>query len=169
VAVHQWPILGFATLPDPAGAAYFEPAALNLQSNDRFPHLVAVFPDTANREKLGGTFRVPQNYVGTPKIGLVWATTATVGNARWEFDYKAIADGESSDPSADDETVGSTVAAPGTARLEKITEIALTGANFSPGDEVQFVIARDGAEAGPADTIAASVYLKAAYFSFADA
>src|SRR4030095_9752484 len=156
MAIRKIPILGFATLPDSSGNVYFEPYAVNLGANDRFPHMVGVFLDSATRDKLGGNFFVPVNYVGTAKLVLTWATTATSGNARWEFDYTAIADGESRDTPADDESTGSTIAAPGTARLEKVTEIALTSANFSPSDEVQFSIVRNGAGA---DTIAASLYL----------
>lgn len=168
MATHHINILGSATVPDTSGSVYFEPAAINLQSNDRYPQMVAVFTDTSTRLTLGGNFRVPQNYVGTAKVGLVWACVPTTGAVRWEFDYTAIADAESSDPSADQETVGSTVTVPGTARLVKVTEISLTSANLAVGDLVQFVIARDGAEAGPADTLAASVFLFAAYFSYAD-
>jgi hypothetical protein len=168
VSVHHLDILGVATLPDTSGSVYFEPAAVNLQSNDRYPQLVAVFADTATRLTLGGNFRVPQNYVGTAKVGLVWATTVTSGDVRLEFDYTAIADAESGDPSADQESVGATVTVPGTARLLKVTEISLTAGNFAAGDLVQFVISRDGAHAGPADTAAASLYLLAAYFSYAD-
>jgi len=169
MATHHLPILGAATLPDTSGNVYQEPAALNLQSNDRYPHLVFVFADTSTRDTLGGVFRVPQNYVGTPKIGLCWACVPTSGDVRWEFDYTAIADGESADPSADQESVGATVTVPGTARLLEVTEIALTAGNFAVGDLVQFRIARDGAQAGPADTMAGSLYLLAAYFSYADA
>jgi len=167
MATHKANVLGFSTLPADSDV-YFEPASINFQANDRYPQLVAVFKDTSTRDTLGGSFRVPENYVGTAAIGLIWATTVTSGNVRWEFDYTAIGDGESGDPSADQETVGSTVAVPGTARLIEVTEISLTGANFATGDLVQFVIARDGAEAGPADTAAASVYLLAAYFSYSD-
>ena len=166
MATHQLPILGPSTLPDTSGNVYAEPAAIVLQANDRYSQLVFVFVDTATRILLGGAFIVPQNYVGTPKVGLIWATTATSGNADWEFDYKAIADGESADPSSDDESVGAVVAAPDTARLTKVTEIALTGGNFAAGDLVQFSIARDGSES---DTIAAGLFLLAAYFSYADA
>lgn len=168
MATLHLPILGAATLPDTSGNVYAEPQAVNLQANDRYSGLVFVFADTATRDKLGGSFRVPQNYVGTPKIGFVWACVPTTGNARWEFDYTAIADAESSDPSTDQESVAATVAAPGTARLAKVTEIALTAANFATADLVQFSIARDGLEAGPLDTIAGSLYLLAAYFSYAD-
>jgi hypothetical protein len=167
VATFKIDILGASTLPDTTGSVYFEPAAVNFQANDRYPHLVCVFADTATRIKLGGSFRVPQNYVGTPKVGLIWATTATSGNSDWEFDYTAIADGESGDPSADQEAVDAgAIAAPGTARLIKVTEISLTAGNFAAGDLVQFAIARDGSQD---DTIAASLYLLAAYFSYTDA
>lgn len=169
VATHKINILGSATLPDVSGNVYPEPAALNLQSNDRYPNIVFVFRDTSTRDALGVAFQVPQNYVGTPKIGLVWGTTVTSGDVRLEFDYTAIADGESGDPSSDQESTGSTVIVPGTARLIKVTEVALTGSNFAAGDWVMGRIARDGAEAGPADTAAASVYLLGAYFSYADA
>lgn len=159
-------ILGSATLPDNSGNVYAEPAAVNFQSNDLYPNSVFVFKDTATLDKLGIAFQVPQNFVGTAKIGIIWATTATSGNAVWEFDYRAIADGESGDPSTNQESVNSTVAAPGTARLLKYTEISLTSGNFSVGDWVMGVIARNGAGS---DTIAASLYLIGAYFSYADA
>lgn len=165
MATYQIPILNLNTLPDTSGNVYFEPAANNLQSNDRYAQIVAVFLDTATRILLGGAFIIPQNYVGTAKVGLIWATVATTGNADWEFDYKAIADGESCDPSTDDESVRSVVAAPGTARLTKVTEITLTSGNFAVGDRVQFSIARDGADA---DTITGSLYLLSAYFSYSD-
>lgn len=169
MATRKRPIFGAGTLPDTSGNVYPEPAAVNFQVNDRFPGIVFVFKDTATRDKLGFAFFVPPDYVGTPKIGLLWATTATTGNARWEADVKAIADGESGDPSTDDESIAATVAAPGTARLIKLTELAFTGATFVAGDLVQGVVARDGAEGG-LDTVAASLYLipDGCYFSYSD-
>jgi hypothetical protein len=158
--------LGF---PGTSGNVTPEPAAVTFQANDRYPQDVMKFADTATRDTLGFSFIVPQNYVGTPKVGLVWATTATAGNARLAVDLTSVADGESADPSADQESVAATVAAPGTARLQKYTELAFTGATFAAGDRVQGQIARDGAAAGPLDTIAAPVYLLSAYFSYADA
>jgi len=63
---------------------------------------------------------VPKNYIGTAKIILRWATSATSGNSLWKVNYKAIADGESHDPSTDDEDASfGSIAVPGTARLEK--------------------------------------------------
>jgi hypothetical protein len=56
VAIYQITILGFNTLPDASGNVYFEPAAINLQTNDRFSQRVAVFVDTATRDKPRGAF-----------------------------------------------------------------------------------------------------------------
>jgi hypothetical protein len=167
MATHRINILGAATKPDDSGNVYQEPAAINLQSNDRYPEMVWVFKDSSTRIKLGGVFQVPQNYVGTPKIGVAVAAVPTTGAWRFEFDYTSIADGESSDPSADQESVGATVTVPGTARLLDVQEIALTAGNFAAGDWVQFSIVRDGTDA--ADTLAASLFLLGAYFSYADA
>jgi hypothetical protein len=166
MATHFPSILTANLLPDTTGNVYPEPAALNLQANDRFPGVVWVFADTATRITLGGRFRVPNNYVGTAKVGLIWAVTGTANAVRWEFDYKAIAAGESSDPSTDDESVGSTVTVPGTARLYTFTEINLTSSNLVAGDWVHFKIARDGTDAG--DTYVGSAFLEEAYLSYSD-
>jgi len=169
MATHSIPILGAATLPDTTGSVYPEPAAINLQSNDRYPGLVFVFADTSTRLKLGVGFEIPQNYVGTAKLRLIWATTVTSGKVVWEFDYTSIADAESSDPSADQESTTSTgVTVAGTARLLKVTDISLTSSNFAVGDWVEGVIVRDGADTTN-DTAAASAYLYGAAFVYNDA
>lgn len=169
MAVHHIPILGADTVPDTSGSVYAEPVASNLQANDRYPGMCFVFADTSVRNKLGVGFEIPQNYVGTAKLGLIWATTVTSGKVVWEFDYTSIAATESGDPSADQESTTSTgVTVPGTARLLTMTEISLTSANFAAGDWVQGEIVRDGADTTN-DTAAASAYLLGAYFSYADA
>lgn len=169
MATHLIPILGSATLPDTSGNVYQEPQALNFQSNDRYPGMVWVFADTSTRLKLGVGFRVPDNYVGDAYIVLYWGTTATSGKVVWEFDYTAIADGETLDPSSDQESTSSTgTTVPGTARLLDVEAIALTESNFAVGDWVQGVIVRDGADTTN-DTAAASAYLLGAFFSYSDA
>lgn len=169
MATHIIPILGPGTLPDSSGNVYAEPAAVNLQANDRYPAIVFVFKDTSTRLALGVSFRVPQNYVGTAKILLRWATTATANKVVWEFDYTSVATGESGDPSADQESVASTgTTVPGTARLLAEESITLTGSNLAAGDFVMGQIIRDGADTTN-DTAAASAYLLGAYFSYSDA
>lgn len=157
-------ILGHGTKPDNSGNCYQEPAALNFQSNDRYPQMVWVFKNSgAARIALGGRFMVPLNYSSTPVMRLHWGTTATTGDVRLEGDLKAIADGESADPSSDDDAVGSTVTAPGTARLVKVTSISLSG-TYVAGDHVQFQVVRDKSDA--ADTLAADMYLLEAEFVY---
>lgn len=169
MAVHHIDILGAATVPDTTGSVYQEPAAINFQANDRYPNLVYVFADTSTRLKLGVGFEIPQNYVGTAKLGVIWATTVTTGKVVWEFDYTSIANGETADPSSDQESTTSTgVTVNGTARILTVTEISLTSGNFAAGDWVQGSIVRDGLDTTN-DTAAASAYLLGAYFSYADA
>lgn len=154
-------------LPD--GGAYFELADTNFLANDRYSRMVLALPDTGTKIGCTGRFRVPKNYVGTPELVIVWGTTATSGNVVFDFDAKAVADGESLDPSTDDETATATVAAPGTARLAKVTTIALS-ATYAPDDLVTFKLSRDGATGGGAtDTLGATCYVEAAYFQYVDA
>src|SRR4051812_37734904 len=112
MSTHRLPILGFAALPDTSGNVWLEPAAIT-QTNDRYPQLVARFKDTATKDSLGFRFQVPQNYVGSAKFVTVWTTTATSGNAIWTCDYSSAGPTASLDPSADEESLTVTTAAPG--------------------------------------------------------
>lgn len=161
------PILNAHTLPDTNGDTYFEPSNVNLNSNDRYNHAVIAFASQSARRGIYGKFRVPDDYVGTAKIEIRWATTATSGDCVWDVDYTAIANSETYDPSADQETATVTDTADGTARDLNHAAITLTGSNFAAGDEVQFYFVRDAADA--ADTLAATAWLVGLYLSYADA
>lgn len=169
MAIHRIPILGWSCKPDNSGSVYSEPAAVNMQTNDRYPQMVWVFADTATKISLGGSFMVPKNYVGTAAIVLVWTKVGTsTNNALWDFDYTAVASGESSDPSADQEAATSgLVAGSGTSLVEQVTTINLTSANLVVDDLVQFSISRDGV--GETTGLATSLYLLGAFFQYADA
>lgn len=160
-------ILGASTLPDTSGNVYPEPVAVNLQSNKLNPNMCFVFRDTSTTLNLGYSFRIPQNYVGTAKLILRWATTVTSGKVVWETAYTAVAAGATSDPAANTESTTSTgTTVPGTTRLEAEDSITLTSGNFAVGNLVQGVIIRNGADGN--DTAAASAYLLGAWFSYAD-
>lgn len=160
MATVELKIINATARPDTSGNVFFEPSGVK-DTNDLHPRMVLVFKDTATRLVLNGSFKVPPNYVGNPKIKGRWKTSAITGSARWEFDYKAIANGESADPSANDESVAHRQAAPATAALYAEFEMALTAANLAVGDVVQFALVRDGAEASPNDdTIAADVVVE---------
>jgi hypothetical protein len=164
MALHYLSIFGSPTLPDASGNTWFEPASIT-QTNDRYPQLVPRFKDTATQVAIGGNFVLPLNFVSAPTILVRWTTTATSGNAVWVFAYTAIAVGESLDPSTDQESVTVTTAAPGTSQLEVESSMSLTAGNFTAGDNVQFIIARNGAGA---DTIAADLIAYQTIFRYAD-
>jgi len=167
MATHRIQILSFAALPDTSGNVYFEPHAVNFGSNDRYAGMVAVFKDTATRDKLGFRFRVPKNYVGAAKFIVGWAGTVTTGNVRWELDYTAVAtSAESLDPSADQEALGVTSAVAGSARQSVEASMTATAGNFAADDHVMGVLARDGTDA--ADTMANGAYLFSLEFEYAD-
>lgn len=166
MASHRIPILGFGTTPDGSGSVFPEPSSIKL-ANDLYPRLVWVFNDTATKISLYGAFLVPKNYVSAPALVVRWATTATTGNVQWALDYRAIADGESFDPTTHQESVTSgAIAVPGTAKLEKETSINLTAANLAIDDWVEFILSRDGASGN--DTAAAALMLIGASFGYAD-
>jgi hypothetical protein len=134
------------------------------QTNDRYAQLVVRYKDTSTKDCLGGSFTVPQNYSSAPSFLILWTTTATSGNAIWDLDYTAIAaSGESFDPSADQESLTVTTAAPGSSQLGVSSSMSATAGNFSAGDLVQFKACRDGASS---DTIAADLIAYTILFQY---
>ena len=168
MATHRIPILGWATVPDTSGDVFFEPYSVKA-TNDQWDHLVCVFNDTATRIGLRGRFDVPQNYVGTANLVVVWTSTATSGDVEWDFDYRAVGgnDTESLDQSGTQESVNANDTAPSAAHERMEISISLTDGNFAAGDTVQFELFRDGTDAG--DTMAAAAMLFGLFFEYADA
>ena len=169
MATHRIPILGWATNPDASGDVFFEPATI-LGTNDFFQGMVLVFNDSGNDDEIFGRFTVPQNYVGTANLVIIWTSTATSGDVEWGIAYRAVGgnDTESLDQATAQEALlsGNNDAAPsGTDERMEFT-IALTDANFAAGDTVQFIFSREGADVG--DSIAAIVRVFALYFEYAD-
>lgn len=167
MATHRIPILGFNTVPDTSGDVFFEPYTIKA-TNDVWGYLVAIFNDTAARDGLRGAFTVPQNYVGTANLVIIWTTTATTGDVEWDFDYRAVGgnDTESLDQSGTQESVNGNDTAPSATDERMEFTIALTDGNFAVGDLVQFEFFRDGTDGG--DGISAAVQLHALYFEYND-
>lgn len=168
MATHRVSIVGAMALPDTSGAAYFEPASI-LNANDLYNHMLAVFTDSGAKNVIGGRFNVPKNYVGTPKIIVVWETSATSGDVVWDFDYTAVGGdaAESLDPAAHQESGTVTDTASGTARRRQEASMDLTAGNLAADDTVLFGLGRDGASGS--DTLAASAYVVDVLFQYADA
>lgn len=170
MATHRLPILGWATKPDASGDVFFEPASVK-GTNDFFDAMVLVFNDSGNDDECYGRFHVPQNYVGTAKLVIVWTTTATSGDVEFGFAYRAVGgnDSESLDQATAQESLlsGNNDTAPSATDERMEYSISLTSGNFAAGDTVQFIFSREGADAG--DTIAAAVRIYDLFFEYADA
>lgn len=168
MATHRLPILGWQTVPDTTGEAYFEPYTLNA-TNDQWANLVLILEDTANRHGVYGVFDVPQNYVDTANLVVVWTATATSGDVEFDFDYRAVGgnDTESLDQSGTQESVNSNDTAPSAVNERMEISIALTDGNFSAGDTVEYFFPRDGTDAG--DTMAADCMVFDLFFEYNDA
>ncbi len=168
MATHRVPILGFGTVPDTSGDVFFEPYTIKA-TNDVWGRLVAIFNDTATRIGLQGGFTVPKNYVGSPKIVVVWTATATTGDVEWDFDFRAVGgdDTESLDQSGTQESVNINDTAPSAAHERMEASLTLTAGNFAVDDEVEFTLFRDGTNAG--DTMAAAAIVFAVLFEYSDA
>lgn len=166
MATHLIPLIGSAALPDSSGSVFFEPSEIK-DSNDRYKHTVLIFDDVSLKIGISTRVRVPQNYVGTPVVVVVWKATATSGAVVWDVEYTSVANAESLDPSSDQEAVTAATTTNGTARTRQETTLALTAANLAVGDELLLKLSRDGADA--ADTMAAAAIVEAVYLRYADA
>jgi hypothetical protein len=112
---------------------------------------------------------VPQNYVDTANIIVVWTSTATSGDVEWDFDYRCVGgnDTESMDQAGTQESVNQNDTAPSAAHERMEATLALTDGNLAAGDTCQFELFRDGTDAG--DTMAAAAIVHQVIFEYADA
>ncbi len=170
MATHRPEIGPEGCTPDATGRCFFEPYDVKA-TNDLFKHLVATFNDPAAAEAHGfyGAFEVPQNYVGTPAVKIVWTSTATTGNCRWRFSYRTVGgdDTTSLDQATFEEQVSVTDAAPTATDRRLEASATLTAANFSAGETVEFLFER--LDDSGTDTMAAAATLHKLVFSYADA
>jgi hypothetical protein len=165
VGIFQWTMK-----PDNTGDAYPEPHNVNFGANDLADPLLLILEDTSTDIGVYGSFRVPPGYVDTANLVVTWSTTATTGDWRCQFNYRAVGgdDTESLDPSTWQETVEANDTAPSAAREKMTVSISLTDGNFAAGDSVLFYFVREGSDTIN-DDLAASVYIFEAEFEYADA
>lgn len=168
MATIRVPILGFATSPT-GDDVFMEPASIK-GTNGFFQGYVLVFNDSGADDECFGRFTVPQNYVGSANLVIVWTTTATSGDVEWGIAYRAVGgnDTESLDQATAQESLltGNNDTAPSAANERMEYSISLTDGNFAAGDTVQYILSREGADAG--DTIAAAVRVYDLYFEYSD-
>ena len=170
MATHRLPILGAMTMPDASGEVFFERADVKA-TNKFFKHGVLVFNDSGTDIELQGLFEVPQNYVGSANLVIIWTTTAITGDVEWGIAYRAVGgnDTESLDQATAQESLltGNNDTAPSATDERMEFSISLTDGNFAIGDTVQYIFSREGLDVG--DDLAAAVRVFGLYFEYADA
>lgn len=168
MATHRLFIPAIAFTPDPAtaGNVYPKPSSID-DANDFFPHEILAFKDSGTKIGASATFLIPDNYVGTPKLQIIWKANATSGAAVWDVDFSAVAVGESLDPAAAAESETVTTTTDATAFDRNESEVTPTGTTFAVEDLVLLKVSRDGVDA--ADTLAAEALFEGVAFEYADA
>lgn len=167
MATHRFTVIGHALSIDGSlGEVFFEPWSVDA-GTPLHDTLVLNFSATSTKDEIHGSFMVPENYVGSPLIRILWSSAATSGDVVWDFDYNAITDTESMDPGAVDEAVTVTTTVDGTTLDLNTSDLSLTAGNFSAGDIVKFSLARDQSDAN--DTMANDAVVFDVLFQYADA
>lgn len=168
MATRRVNIIDWSTKPDDSGEVYLEPYNVRA-TNDVWKHHVVIFEDGSTRTGLYGTFQVPQGYVDTANLIIIWTTVATTGDVEWDFDYRAVGgdDTESFDQTGTQESVNINDTAPSASHERMVATVSLSDANFSPGDLVEFFFARDKSDAG--DTISDATILFGLFLEYSDA
>lgn len=131
-----------------------------------------VLADGGSDEGVYVRFRVPKNYVGTPKLSVVGYLDGAPGASDtlgFTFRKRASAKNEAGDGAFDaEQTVSETIGSSGLAYSDEDLyqgEITLTGADYAVDDEVSGYLAIDAS----GTTYAGNFLLVAAHFVFNDA
>jgi hypothetical protein len=97
MATVRIPIMGPSGIPDDSGDVYVLPAKIAHANITIREEMVIVFKDPSAVEEFFFSFRIPKNYVGSPKMGWNWTVATGSGNVRWETRYGPVATAESMD------------------------------------------------------------------------
>ncbi len=165
MATHRLPI--YFNGPDSSGEVYPEPASVGF-SNAVFGDLLLwVFDDPTQANRLAGQFTVPQNYVDTANIVVVWTSDVTSNDFDIHFSYRAVGgnDTESLDQATVQETLNDVDVAPSASYERMEFSLAATDGNFAAGDTVFCLLGRDSAS----DTLVGKVWITEVFFEYNDA
>ena len=168
MATHRLPIMGFGTVPDSTGECYS-----NVISNEvslgtgLMKNLVMTLKDPSADTGFYGTFQVPQNYVGTPKIVVIGVLDGTVGatSVDFEFSYLTRVDNESIEAAWEENVTFNTGNTNGWTTEDLLEDSGSCSANFTAGDTVFFYFKRDQGT----DDFVGDFHVVGLYFEYADA
>lgn len=164
MATHRIPILGHATVPDASGDVFFQPYTV-VDSGAVIDPLVLMFNDSGTKDGIRSSFRVPENYVGTAVLKVVWTANATSGTFIVDWTVLTRSGAEDMGAAATRSTETATDTKGGTAFTREELSLTLTDADYAAGDEVLFEMFRDTIS----DTMAAAAAVFGVYFEYQDA
>ena len=169
MATYRLPIMGATTVPDATGKCYMSGIFTEIPGlgTGLMRNLVMTLKDPSADTGFYGTFQVPQNYAGTPKIVVagVLDGTADTTSVDFEFSYLALADNESLEAAWVESVAFNSGNTSGWTTEDLMILSAACGANFAVGDEVFFYFKRDFGT----DDFVGDFHVTGLYFEYADA
>lgn len=169
MSTHRLPIMGAMTLPDTTGECYMDNVNNQMAlANSPARNLVMTFKDPTADCGFYGSFSVPKNYIGTPKIVVRGILDGAVGatSVDFEFSYRALADNEAFDVANWQENLAFNSGNTNGWTNEDVIEIVGTlAANFAVDDDVFFYLKRDFGT----DDFAGDFHVTGVFFEYVDA
>lgn len=147
---------------------FFEPASVKATTAP-WEDDVLIMEDGSTRDGVFGGFDIPQDYVGSPNLIVIWTSEATSGVVAFDYDYRNHGgdDSESFDQAGQQESANVDDTAPSVAHERMEAVIALTAGNFAAGDSHKGGLFRDKTDAD--DTLADEAIVHYILFEYADA
>ncbi len=147
MTTHRKPIMGFGIKPDVTGECYFPPVDVEMTlGTGLMKNIICTLKDPSADTGFHGMFKVPKNYIGTPKIVITGIIDGTVGSTSvdFEFSYVSLANNESIETGWVESVTWDSGNTSGwtTEDLMELVSGAL-GSNFSVDDQVFFYMKRD--------------------------
>ena len=165
MAIHRKSLLN-GTINHKDDFTFFAPYSIadsNTTQNPQVLHMLGSFVGV-----ICGVIRVPENYVGTPKLSIFWNSETTTGDVDFKFRHRTVGDGEdlgiSTSPTELEDTQPNNTG-PGTAAFAVLDSFALATTDLTAGQLMYFEFERDGVT----DTKADSITVWALDFEYSDA
>ena len=99
---------------------------------------VLCFKDSGTKDGYADSFHVPQNYVGSAVLRIVWTANATAGTCVFDWSVLPRSGAEDMGAAAARTTETDSTTKGGTAFTRETNDITLTDADYAAGDEVLF-------------------------------
>ncbi len=152
--------------PDASGDVFAKPYDI-VDTGAVISPMVLIFKDGGAKVGFRGSFRMPEDYVGTPNLNIVFTANATTGNVVWDWSVLPRSGTEDMGAAAARTSETDTQAGPTTAFNRAEADMPLTAGDYAAGDMVLFELFRDALSGS--DTLTAEVAVFSIDFEYADA